>query len=314
MDKPKKSQDIFLTIGDNKKKQERKELIVPDWKKGSTESAAAAEPKKEEEEFQWIFPEETERKEDVLEQYVSLKRPAAKWTAGKLFIIVVSAVLIGLLLGYAMVKVVTQKEEVPPQAILKEAKVEKEAPAPAAPATPKAAGTPLLPVEMAVVQGGVFSTKEAAAVMEKQLASKGLPAEVVTQNDQHIILLAASSTVETAKLIGSTYETAGAAVYAKQTSIAPAENLQETAGELAALFPVIAEESGKKSAGVPADLNKLQEAEQKLQAVNIPSKDETSAKLKQLLTEALTEAKSDQPQAAKAAQEKLLAFLAVYGQ
>ena len=308
-DNPKKPQGIFLTIGGKKTKFVRQE-----WKKGETESAAALEPKKNEEEFQWMFPDETEQKEDVLKQYVPVQKTAAKRGTGRLFMIVISAVVVGVLLGYALVKIVTQqKAETTPQAILKEEpKKEKEVAIPAAPEAPKTEKTPLLPIEAAVVQGGVFSTKEAADSVKQQMKDLGLPAEAVRQNGQYLILMATSSTVETAKLMGSLYQAAGADTYAKQMSISPSQDLPKEAEEMAALFSIIAEESGKTAAGLGSDKNKLEEAEKRLEAVKLSSSDETSAKLKQLLKEALTEAKSDQPQAAKAAQEKLLAFLAVF--
>ncbi|MFK2824531.1 hypothetical protein QYG89_02310 [Bacillus sp. B190/17] len=317
MDKPKKSQGVFITIG-GKKKQERKELIVQSLKKGPIESAAAAEePKKaEEEEFQWIFPNETERRDDVLKQYAPVEKAATKRATGKLFIIVISAVLIGVLFGYALVKIITQKEEAPPQAVLKEETVEQKAAAPSAPSaptSPKTTSAMLLPLEITVVQGGVFSTKDAAASVKQQIKSVGLPAEIVAQNGQYTVLLAVSSTMETAKIVGGVYEQAGVSTYAKQTSVSPAEGLQGEAGKLAALLPVVAEESGKSAAGLSVDTGKLQEVNDQLKAIKIQANDEASAQLKKLLTAALTEAKSDQPQAAKTAQEKLLAFLSVYG-
>ncbi|RJS59840.1 hypothetical protein [Bacillus sp. PK3_68] len=186
--------------------------------------------------------------------------------------------------------------------------------------TPKAAPpaksekNSLFSIETAVVQGGVFSTEDAANSVKQKMNGLGLPAEAVLQNGQYLILLAASSTIETAKLIEGIYGTAGADTYTKQLAISPSKKLEESSGEMAALFSSIAEESGKKAAGLEADKNKLKEAESKLDAVKVEPSDETSAELKKLLTGALTEAKSNQPQAAKAAQEKLLAFLAVYSQ
>ncbi|MEK4028648.1 hypothetical protein MKZ02_08850 [Pseudobacillus sp. FSL P4-0506] len=311
-DKPKKPEGIFLTIGSKQKK----EFIGPEWKNGKKESAAAIEPKKEEEEFQWLFPEEGEQKADVIEQYATMQKTTAKRATGKLFIIVMSAVIVGVLLGYALVKVVTQKEEGRPQAILKEEKPvkEREVTTPKAAPSAKSEKNSLFSIETAVVQGGVFSTEDGANSMKQKMSDLGLPAEAVLQNGQYLILLAASSTIETAKLIEGIYGTAGADTYTKQLAISPSKKLEESSGEMAALFSSIAEESGKKAAGLEADKNKLKEAESKLDAVKVEPSDETSAELKKLLTGALTEAKSNQPQAAKAAQEKLLAFLAVYSQ
>lgn len=315
MDKenPKKQSSIFVTIGSKQKK----ELAGQEWDNGKKESAAAIEPKKEEEEFQWLFPEKTEQKEEAIQQYASMQQPAAKQATGKLLIIVISAVCVGVLLGYALVKVVTQKEEPARHAILQEEKQEKvkeKENTAAVPAAPKGKGTSLSSIEPAVVQGGVFSTKEAAEAVKRQINELGLPAEAVQQNGQYIVLLATASTVETAKLIGELYKASGADTYAKQVTVSPSQPLGEAAGEIAALFPAVAEESGKQAAGRKGDQAELQKAEKALTAMDVQSNDRTAVQLKKLLTEALTEAKSDQPQAAKAAQEKLLAFLSVYSQ
>lgn len=314
-DNPKKPQTIFLTIG-SKQAKERKELGSRELQTGKTESAAAIEPKKEDEEFQWMFPDEADQKADVLEQYAPVKTTTAKRVSGKLLVIAASAVLIGVLLGYALVQVVTQKDEAPPQAVLKEQKAEKEegAAAPAAPSSPSAETKPLPPIETAVVQGGIFSTKTAADSVKQQMKGVGMPAEIVRQNGQYVVLLAASSAVETAKLVGSVYAADGAATYAKQFSISPSDSLPKAAGDMAVPFLLIAEESAKKAAGLSIDQSKLAKAEKELAAVEVHSKDKDSGKMKQLLTDALTEAKSDQPQAAQAAQKKLLAFLAAYSQ
>ncbi|MED0666334.1 hypothetical protein P4T04_08430 [Bacillus badius] len=315
MDKenPKKQSSIFVTIGSKQKK----ELAGQEWDNGKKESAAAIEPKKEEEEFQWLFPEKTEQKEEAIQQYASVQQPAAKQATGKLLIIVISAVCVGMLLGYALVKVVTQKEEPARHAILQEEKQEKvkeKENMAAAPAAPKGKGASLSSIEPAVVQGGVFSTKEAAEAVKRQINELGLPAEAVQQNGQYIVLLAAASTVETAKLIGELYKASGADTYAKQVTVSPSQPLGEAASEIAALFPAVAEESGKQAAGRKGDQAELQKAEKALTAMDVQSNDRTAVQLKKLLTEALTEAKSDQPQAAKAAQEKLLAFLSAYSQ
>ncbi|MED4716387.1 hypothetical protein [Bacillus badius] len=315
MDKenPKKQSSIFVTIGSKPKK----ELAGQEWDNGKKESAAAIEPKKEEEEFQWLFPEKTEQKEEAIQQYASMQRPAAKQATGKLLIIVISAVCVGVLLGYALVKVVTQKEEPARHAILQEEKQEKvkeKENTAAVPAAPKGKGTSLSSIEPAVVQGGVFSTKEAAEAVKRQINGLDLPAEAVQQNGQYIVLLATASTVETAKMIGELYKASGADTYAKQVTVSSSQPLGEAAGEIAALFPAVAEESGKQVAGRKGDQLELQKAEKALTAMDVQSNDRTAVQLKKLLTEALTEAKSDQPQAAKAAQEKLLAFLSVYSQ
>lgn len=314
MDKPKKRPSISVTIGDKQKKQERKELEIKEWEKGSVESAAAAEPEKDEDEFEWIFPEEVEQKEEAITQYVPKQSTSSRRGIAKWIIIIASAVLIGLLLGYTMLKVVIQERGEQPQAVLKEENASDGSSSADVPAAEKPAAQSLSPIEASVVQGGIFSTEEAAAAMKSEITAKDIPAEVILQDGQYIVWLAVAATLDTAKMIGEAYEEGGAAVYAKQASISPSSELQSSAAELASLFPKVAEASGRRAAGRDVDSAELSALEKELGEVKVPEGDQAAAELKQLLTASLDELKGNQPQDAKAAQEKLLAFLSIYSQ
>ncbi|WP_338750435.1 hypothetical protein [Bacillus sp. FJAT-52991] len=306
MDKPKKQQ-LFLTISSKREgDQQKKELLVQDWQKGGRESAAATESKKEEE-FQWVFPDEAEKKEEAVSLKASLNQQhARKRVIGKLLFIIISAILIGLLFGYTMVKIVTQKEEAPPQAMLKEPKKKQESVAPAAPAT----SSLLPPIEASIVQGGVFSTKAAAEKAMKRVKEEGLKAGIVRKDEQFILVLGVSAQLTTAKELGETYRANVADVYAKTINI-PSSTKATGEETFANAFSIVAEESAKTLIGLPIDTPKLIQVEKELQARE-GRKKEKIASLQRLLLDAVNQAKSDQPQAAQAAQEKLLAFLVAY--
>ncbi|WP_203361599.1 hypothetical protein [Bacillus sp. REN10] len=306
MDKPKK-QRLFLTISSQTKEEpKKKKLPVQDWQKGGEESAAAVERDKEEE-FQWVFPDESEKKEETVSLKATLHpQHARKRVIGKLLFIIISAILIGLLFGYTMVKIVTQKEEVPPQAMLKEPTKQQHT---AAPTSPTASS--LLPsIEVSIVQGGVFSTKEAANKAMKRLNDEGAPAGIIHKDEQFIVVLGVASELATAKELGEAYRAKVDDVYAKTTTISSSTKATK-AKTLANVFLIVAEESAKTIMSLPIDKKKLAQAEKEVKNIKGTKKDE-AALLQRLLLDAVNQAKSDQPQAAQAAQEKLLAFLAAY--
>ncbi|OZI11298.1 hypothetical protein CEW92_12370 [Bacillaceae bacterium SAS-127] len=306
MDKPKKQQ-LSLTISSKKEgSQQKKEFLVQDWQKGGRESAAAAENKKEEE-FQWVFPEEVEKKEETISLKASLHpQQARRRVIGKLLFIIISAVLIGLLFGYAMVNIVTQKEESPSKAMLTEPKQQQKSTNSTAPTT----ASLLPPIETSIVQGGVFSKKATAEKVMKRMKEEGVVAGIVQKDEQFLVVLGVSSQLATAKQLGEAYRAEAADVYAKTTTIS--SSIKTTGKEsFAKAFSVIAEESAKTLIGLPVDQAKLIEVEKELQAEKGTQKKEV-ASLQRLLVDAVNQAKSDQSQTAKAAQEKLLAFLAEY--
>ncbi|WP_157796246.1 hypothetical protein [Bacillus xiapuensis] len=310
MDKPNKPQTILLKVGGKKKaKREEQKLIVQDWRRGGEESAAAAEPQKEEEDFQWVLASEEEKDEALTLKAPLAKQHGRKRVVSRLLLTIIGAVLIGLLLGYGMIKIITNKEEVPPKAALKEPAGQKpDVPAPPAASKQQASSLPV--IESAIVQGGVFSTKEGAEAEKEKARNRGIPADIVSRQGQFVLLLGVAEQMETAKFVGAAYKAEGANVFAKTETFAAADTIPNEADPLIDVFSLIAEESAKQLAGHSVDQSRLKEAKQQLEKAATGKKE--SAHLKKLLSDALIQAKSDQPQAAKAAQEKLLAFLAVY--
>ncbi|MBM7648945.1 hypothetical protein JOC78_001895 [Bacillus ectoiniformans] len=320
MDKQKKNNAVFVVLG-GKKKQEDETLVVQDWKKAREEASAAAEPQRDEDEFEWLLPDESSRTEGdarVLYRPEVYQEKKGKSSAlGRVMLIVISAVLIGLILGYGMLKVVTQKNEGKPQATLQEEQKPAAAP-PAAEETP--AKTPAAPASLpvlntAIIQGGVFSTKESATTVEKATGYMGVPTALIEENGQYILILGVSQTVESAKLLSEIYKGQGADVYAKSVEWkAPtgsfSESIVNQAGALAVIVPVLAEESAKVAAGVPADTEKIAKAEKELKIIQPEGKEMTG--LHKQLTAALEQIQSGQPTAGVEAQKKMLDFLSSY--
>ena len=74
-------------------------------------------------------------------------------------------------------------------------------------------------LSLAVVQEGIYSSKEGAENIKKNLNDQGIPAEVFAANGQFAIFVGISNNVEEAKVIGNTLKTSGIDTYAKQWSI-----------------------------------------------------------------------------------------------
>ena len=74
-------------------------------------------------------------------------------------------------------------------------------------------------LSLAIVQEGIYSSKEGAESIKKDLNDKGIPAEVFAANGQFAIFVGVSTSVEEAKLIGNTLKSSGIDTYSKQWSI-----------------------------------------------------------------------------------------------
>ncbi|MFZ0444090.1 MAG: hypothetical protein WAM95_05440, partial [Bacillus sp. (in: firmicutes)] len=74
-------------------------------------------------------------------------------------------------------------------------------------------------LSFAVVQEGIYTSKEGAENIKKNLNDQGIPAEVFAANGQFAIFVGVSNHVEEAKVIGNTLKSSGIDTYAKQWSI-----------------------------------------------------------------------------------------------
>jgi stage II sporulation protein B len=197
------------------------------------ESAASQEPI--EESFDWILPETTDNEINEY-QFVKQTTHKKKTSKGKsttasisairkkngvlksVILSIVFAVLIGTSFGVIMLKLVVIDHS-------KKTAIETIAPVTKTvtkSVTPKTSTEKLTlqPFAAFVVQGGVYSTKEAANEISDQVKSKSAPAEIMEIDGKNFLFLGASGSLEQAKNLGSYYKESGIGdIWAKQIQV-----------------------------------------------------------------------------------------------
>ncbi|WP_066063797.1 hypothetical protein [Neobacillus soli] len=241
MDKPKKGNTIKIKLnGEEQHHQEdspKKETVaniypIPRVIKvnsdlsesdGFIETAAAQEPV--DESFDWIIPESAEN--DIEEFHIpsSNKTPKKSGTKkltsfspnfkkktgqpfGSILISATFAILIGLTIGFVMLKlVITEtdgKVDTEPTAVEVNGSKENK------PATGKAGTAVIGQVTAYLVQGGVYSSKDGAKETAAQLTSHGIPSQLIEKDGQQFIFLGVADSMETAKSLSGQYNENGA--------------------------------------------------------------------------------------------------------
>lgn len=260
---------------------------------GWEQAAASQEPV--EDDFDWILPDPINKEE--LKEYKITEIPEKPKPKGvelssliknrkpggvlaRIVLNIFLAILVGTSFGLMILK--TVKEEPSEQ-------VQPAQTAPAAAETPltpaeKTTGTAELPAISAfVVQGGVFSTEEAAQAAAKDLNDKGIHAQAISSNGQYALYLATADSLEQAKAYGGDLQSKGAEVFAKQFEIAGAKlnGVGKEESTVLAAAPVMVKqlikiESGdaEAAATVEAELGKLN----KISADKIKNKQVSSIK------------------------------------
>lgn len=252
--KDRPAQEQTATKGEIKKKRSHKKNVsIHNWQ-GNTEkvdvenleeetfeqSAAASE-----EQFSWILPEE-KAKPLQSSGIKKAKRPSIRkdtkgsaWTpkssyrkkmsnkvATSIALIVLIAVLVGTSFGLVMVSMVKSDQkagtESPPSEM---ASVTEE----------NGNGSGLSAVETIsafIIQGGVFSTKEAAEKGLAQAVEKGIPGKIVEIDKQIYLFIGVADSIEHAKAMGGELEKEGFSFYAKEVTFGSTANTDLQEGEV----------------------------------------------------------------------------------
>lgn len=151
----------------------------------------------------WRLPDEEEA-------VIPKKKPTLKAAAGLL--IIISALLTGSVFGLLMMSAVPEQTETK-----------------AAPAMNSSTEQTAAPVEktvpLFVIQGGLFSTEEAAA---KAVSSSGEPAAVISSENQYSMIYGAFLTKTEADGAEQSLESRGTAAYVKETKVLLSSEEEET--------------------------------------------------------------------------------------
>lgn len=256
------------------------------------EAAAAAEP---EESFDWILPEEDEESE---RKVMEMKKPKPGFfsfgngwiTPNKkkpivflqtYLIPIICAVIIGTSLGIIVLKTIAgtattsgtqpyERETVPTEKSGKTADTGKE----------KKAAAVVTEIKTYLVQGGIFTTKDAAAEIQQQVAEKNVPAEIFKQDDQFVLYLGASSTLEESKKLAVFLKTYGVDVFWKEVTInsGAKEKDQKILGDMVPVYQQLTQDSSAQLLGSDSKLNQ-EKTDKQLASLKTEVKNASSASL-----------------------------------
>ncbi|MGD6895123.1 hypothetical protein [Bacillus infantis] len=293
-------------------------------------------------EFDWILPEIMEEDPEPKEYKFAAKTEKGSGKKSSLFsspgkpsnqkalvrsvvISVFFAVLFGTSLGFLMLKMVIHDGSA-------------EEPEGAAQATAgsvsstdqgSSAGNGTLalePLTVFVVQGGVFSTKDAAEKIQSTIFEKGAPAQLMEMEGKSYLFLGAAGSLEDAKQLGTDYKSKGMDAFAKELAAGgkTLDKLQEEdkkflqaapgmyssmAAGMGAVTPgtAIPEEALKQAADVSAQLAGFDEAKLSADRVGVMQKELSEAA--ELIA---SYQKNPDEKGYYAIQQHLLSFIAAY--
>ena len=228
----KKRPAISIKI-DGKERPFSEEIGISDWQAVKEEAAAAAEDVIEPDEFEWVLPE-VDRQEVPEFQKVNYTPTKGRKQFGRklrgnyspgisaLIISIALAVVVGLAFGIPMLKIVKTDDAI--HATGSEGAVggsEEGVKEDIGSVTVHKAELPAM--SAAVIQAGVFSTKESADAMISELSAQGLATSLIVMDDLHYLFIGVSDNLDEAKVWESELKAAGVDVWAKELSIGAKE-------------------------------------------------------------------------------------------
>jgi stage II sporulation protein B len=303
---------------------------------GYLETAAAKEPI--DESFDWIIPESSDN--DIKEYKVvssqSLKKGGKKKSFSlstfstkrnggvfkSILVTAVFAILIGSSLGVLMLKLVISDNSKP--AVTVPTVVDKGSDKGSETTGGNSSSIVIGAQTAFIVQGGAFSSKDAASGAANEAKSKGAPAQTVTMNEREFMFLGVADSIETAKQMESHYEANGFDdVLPKQIPIAEKTVSGITEGEKVFLeaVPAIYQQLSKVTSNAILSGSISSEASKEVTGLGdrLNQSDLKNEKVKNLnieLSSALEKVKAFQEKKKKdsliEAQQHLLNFLSVY--
>lgn len=185
------------------------------------------------EKFSWILPDESEQDQKTTKpsvevvdvrpknkkkhHYFKVRGPGNKHVTAAIVTIIL-AVLVGTSFGSIIKKYLIQ--DIATESTTAESQQKAKADEMNQNPSPKENKSVTVPeLSTFVVQGGVFSTVEAAQQVANELTTKQIPAYVIEEDKQALLYLATSDTLEHAKEIAVGLQEKGAEVYTKQLII-----------------------------------------------------------------------------------------------
>lgn len=249
MDKPKNNQTISIKInGDGRSILKNTEEEI------TSQQFAATLESDDEDEFKWIFPDEDDEEikaytppkktntspNSLYKEFKrSLQKPGRNRVLPSIFFTTILAILIGTSFGIMMWRmvIVDSAIEVDTTQVVNQQ-----------PETEEVTGADLAQIELPaimspIIQGGVFSTKEAAHNEADVLSQKGVPVKVIEMDGKTYLFLGLADNLANAKIIGAQLQNKGVEIYAKEAYFGggTVTSLQAEERKLLELIPAIYE-------------------------------------------------------------------------
>ncbi|WP_144526603.1 hypothetical protein [Peribacillus simplex] len=255
MGKPEQSKGVTIKINGEEK-------VFPDKKIESQEAASKEQEQGQEhtdESFEWILPEDSNENKIVLvpsppkkkmPKFIGFGTSSLKSSDNRpiktFMIAVICAVFFGSILGLIAVKTITkEKAEV--------SSVETPIPTEATVEDKKAAVTePGNQLKTFLVQGGVFSSEDAARQIQKNIIEKQVPAEIFKLEDSYYLFLGTAESLAASKELALFLKSYDVDVYWKEINFEAAGTSQEdekTLDKMKAIYASLAETSATKLRG-----------------------------------------------------------------
>ncbi|MCP3741237.1 SPOR domain-containing protein [Rossellomorea sp. BNER] len=326
MDKQSKNGGKITVKINGEKTKYQEDLLVHDWQLG-TDELAAAKDRAEDDSFDWVLPDEETKspkeykKINYVQEKGKKKKKSFKGGARDYTIFLyplIGAVAIGITLGFIILNVITEGEQSTPAIALQEEVSSKGEESGETSGSSKKIQAFSLPV----LQAGVFATEESANEMQSSIESKGVPAAMISSNEQYYLFVGIGENLDTVKSFGKKLKEKNIEVYAKEFTL-PEKQIKVTANEAdfinkgMNIFTTLAQES--ITAGLENKVNEsvvtsIEKQQSELDGLKIKNK--TLVSMKEDLTSAFKSIKEYSSTADDAhlqkARESLLSFVEKY--
>ncbi|MDZ5470813.1 stage II sporulation protein B (plasmid) [Bacillus sp. 31A1R] len=323
---------------------EKKEKVSPKMEETLAFQEIAAAQEAEDDQFDWILPELNDQDDMDIKEYkiasnnnkppkgkgwkglsTSIKKKNRNGIIPSIFFAVFFAVLLGTSFGFIMLKLVITEKIVetatPPGVAIDNNSGDKEENKGGTAAETSEVEVPT--ITSYIVQGGVFSTTDAANQAEEAVSKKGVPTRVININNQTALFIGLADNIENAKTLG---KESGIDSFAKEVDFGGGtlKSSSKVESELLKLAPALYEVliegtaeislSNSISNELLATINEQAKAWSTIDSKNIKVKE--LQQLKQELDNAIIHVnsygKKKEPKVEKDLQQSLLNFLAIY--
>ncbi|WP_026693772.1 SPOR domain-containing protein [Peribacillus kribbensis] len=292
-----------------------------------SETAASSEPAPEES-FDWVIPEiEAAEEKETESPYIvkaSKEKKAKSFTfkakKPSVWVSIALAVVVGTGLGYMALKTVTSKNLLDKdQGVPAAAQIQ--TPAEGKKTASRTAASALPSLNAYIVQGGIFSGEKGAKAAAASAEEKGVPAKVMEQGGNYLVILGAAGSLDDAKALSQEFKKQEVDAFWKEITL-KSKSGKGASGDAAHLadlnkvYSLLAEKSSRKLLQQSSSTsgNALKEAVEKIEKDRRAAGDKLPQMEKTIRDAAAIYLSGTEEKKLEQTQQKLLDFLALYGE